>query len=77
MAHTASDDVAVDNSELEQSEFKTFCQFLIKAFPYMRNDLAHGSSTLAPWPSMSFSICCDLINQLFEPKSDVLEKSTT
>lgn len=46
-----------------------YCRNLTKSLPFLRNELAHGSSMLHEHGAMTVQICADLINQLFpKPK---------
>ena len=46
-----------------------YCKNLTKSLPYLRNELAHGSSMLHEQGAFTVQICADLINQLFpKPK---------
>jgi hypothetical protein len=64
-------------NETLPKEFKThespmldeYCRNLTKSLPYLRNELAHGSSMLHEQGAFTVQICADLINQLFpKPK---------
>ena len=50
----------------ESPEVKTYSQVLAEVLPYLRNDLAHGSTTLHYRGAEYLGICAELINQLFE-----------
>jgi hypothetical protein len=42
-----------------------YCQKLTEFFPFLRNELAHGSSMLHEHGASTVQLCADLINQLF------------
>ncbi len=52
----------------DQRDVQGYCKVLLDSLPYLRNELAHGSSMLYPGGLTTIAICADLINQLFEPK---------
>jgi hypothetical protein len=54
-------DFQIRESELAQE----YCKNLTESLPFLRNDLAHGSSTLHEQGAFTVQICADLINQLF------------
>ena len=47
------------------SDAQGYCRLLAESFPYIRNELAHGSGMLSPTGVGSFEIAVDLIHQLF------------
>lgn len=49
---------------LQQS--RDYCNILCETIPKLRNDLAHGSSTLHNNGLLALRICADLINQLYK-----------
>lgn len=53
-------------AELHSSGEQDYCDVLVEALPYLRNQLAHGSPMLHPNGGKSVRICSELINQLFE-----------
>jgi hypothetical protein len=54
---------------LESEMVDEYCRNLTKSLPYLRNELAHGSSMLHEQGAFTVQICADLINQLFpKPK---------
>lgn len=57
----------------ESPEVKSYTQTLVEVLPCLRNDLAHGSTTLHYRGAEYLGICAELINQLFEapPGKDV------
>jgi len=58
-------DFQIPESELAQE----YCKNLTKSLPFLRNELAHGSSMLHERGVFTVQICADLINQLFpKPK---------
>ena len=48
---------------------KKYGEILIESIPFLRNELAHGSSMLHPGGVTSVRICAEFINQLFPGKS--------
>lgn len=58
----------VELTETEPPDPQSYCRVLAETFPPMRNEYAHGSSTLSYGVYLTFSLCCDLINQLFAYK---------
>ena len=55
----------VETAETEPPDPQSYCRVLAETFPPLRNEYAHGSSTLSPGVDLTVSLCCDLINQLF------------
>ncbi len=60
----------VEPTETEPPDPQGYCRMLAETFPPVRNDYAHGSSTLSPGVYLTFGLCCDLINQLFAHKQE-------
>ena len=61
---------SIANSNLrlnERPEVKKYCEVLVEALPILRNDLAHGSSTLHDQGIDFLIIALEFINQLFSP----------
>ncbi len=54
----------------DQQDVQEYCKVLLDSLPYLRNELAHGSSVLYPSGLTTLAICADLINQVFEPKNE-------
>lgn len=54
---------------IESQDIKSYTETLIKAMPYLRNELAHGSRMLHPNGASLVRICAEFINQLFSEKS--------
>ena len=50
------------------------CDALVKALPFLRNELAHGTTMLHEQGALQVRICAELINQLF-PSTPNLPKS--
>jgi hypothetical protein len=46
---------------------QAYCKLLAETFPKLRNHYAHGSSSLTFTVVLTFSMCRDLIDQLFVP----------
>ena len=55
------------SENLDSSDVQDYCKILVDMLPYLRNEIAHGSSFLHPNRLTTLAICADLINQLFEP----------
>ena len=53
----------------QDEEVEGFCKVLLTALPYLRNELAHGSSILTNGSASWLQTCADLINQLFPKPS--------
>ena len=51
----------------EPALLREYSDVLTKAIPYLRNQLAHGSTTLHNHGARTVRICAELINQLFDP----------
>lgn len=47
-------------------DVQAYCKILSDAFPYLRNELAHGNPMSYPGGLAELAICADLINQLFD-----------
>lgn len=52
------------NHDIE--DVQAYCKILSDAFPYLRNELAHGNPMSYPGGLTELAICGDLINQLFD-----------
>lgn len=46
-----------------------YCETLVETLPWLRNHLAHGSTSVHPNGMSTLRVCADLINQLFSPPS--------
>lgn len=57
-----------------QSPENAYVEVLIESMPYLRNELAHGTSLLHMHGAHSVQICADFINQLFERVNDEMNK---
>jgi len=44
---------------------RSYCDALVKALPFLRNELAHGTTMLHEQGALQVRICAELINQLF------------
>lgn len=42
-----------------------YCEALVESLPWLRNHLAHGSTSVHPNGMSTLRVCADLINQLF------------
>lgn len=42
-----------------------YCETLVESLPWLRNHLAHGSTSVHPGGMNTLRVCADLINQLF------------
>jgi len=49
----------------EYPEVESYCTTLLRVLPFLRNELAHGTSMLHNESPKWLRICADLINQLF------------
>jgi hypothetical protein len=47
------------------ADVQAYARQIADAMPVLRNNLAHGGSTLHAGGILTLEICCDLINQLF------------
>ncbi len=55
---------------------REYCDVLVEVIPSLRNNLAHGSSTLHEQGASTVRTCAELINQLWlEPKATVTPRS--
>lgn len=62
--------IGVEPTETEPPDPQSYSRVLAETFPPMRNSYAHGSSTLSYGVYLIFSLCCDLINQLYTDKQE-------
>jgi len=53
---------------IPEADPQRYCRLLAETFPKLRNDYAHGSSTLNFTVPFTFSLCRDLVEQLFATK---------
>jgi hypothetical protein len=67
----ASDDESVATNP-DINDAQKYCKILLDSFPYLRNELAHGSNMLHPGGLTTLAICADLINQLFDSENSGL-----
>lgn len=51
--------------EMMSENVKSYAKILIEAIPFLRNELAHGSTMLHPDGASSVRISAELINQIF------------
>ncbi|MEW6602812.1 MAG: hypothetical protein AB1499_17705 [Nitrospirota bacterium] len=49
----------------DAQDLQEYCKILVESIPYLRNELAHGSSMVYPGGLNTLAICADIINQLF------------
>lgn len=56
-----------DARSSDSEDVQAYCKILSDAFPYIRNELAHGNPMIYPGGLVELAICADLINQLFTP----------
>lgn len=49
----------------EEQDSQRYCKILLDAMPFLRNNLAHGSTTVHPGGIGTLALCADMINQLF------------
>lgn len=54
---------------ISSQQVRSYTETLIESLPFIRNELAHGSSTLHPDGAFSVRLCAEFINQLFTEKS--------
>lgn len=64
-----------DARNSDSEDFQAYCKILSDAFPYIRNELAHGNPMTYPGGLVELSLCADLINQLFDPSPSRFETS--
>lgn len=65
-------EMEVDDSAVLPTQLKLDHDWIgafIEALPGIRNAYAHGSDMLHPTVLRTFEIVCDLVNQLFTPRS--------
>ncbi|MDP3298033.1 MAG: hypothetical protein Q8N09_10700 [Thermodesulfovibrionia bacterium] len=55
---------------LEDEDSMEYSKALPDVIPYLRNELAHGSTMLHPGSITNLAICADFINQLFQNESN-------
>lgn len=62
--------MGVEFNDIEGIDSKEdqYTSILIEAMPYIRNEYAHGSSTIAPQGFLTLTICADFINALYRDK---------
>lgn len=75
LANRISPDIdAVRDNYLEADEIdkdsQHYCLILAECFPKLRNGYAHGSESCGHSPVLTFSLCRDLINQLWVSTKD-------
>lgn len=63
--HVAEEEIQNTTSS-DTEDVQAYCKILLDAFPYLRNELAHGNQMTYPGGLVELAICADLINQLFE-----------
>ena len=51
----------------EPPMIREYCDAIAESLPFLRNQLAHGSSLLHEQGALQVRICAELINQLFPP----------
>ena len=54
---------------------KSYSEVLVETLPAIRNDLAHGATTLHEGSPITLRICADVINQLFETDHELPESA--
>ena len=54
---------------ISPQQIRSYVETLIESLPFLRNDLAHGSSTLHSDGAFSVRLCAEFINLLFSEKS--------
>ena len=50
----------------EPPEYWDYLAIIEESIPYFRNDYAHGSADISPWPYRALEDSAELINQLYE-----------
>jgi hypothetical protein len=56
----------------EPALIREYCDALVKTMPFLRNDLAHGSSFLWEAGASHVRVCAELVNQLFPDQASTL-----
>lgn len=52
-------------SESDELSVNRYCRTLVESMPWLRNHLAHGSTSVHPGGMSTLRVCADLINQLY------------
>jgi hypothetical protein len=55
----------VPASDADMQNVNRYCNTLVESMPWLRNHLAHGSTSVHPGGMSTLRVCADLINQLF------------
>lgn len=55
--------------EFSSQQVKCYVETLVESLPFLRNELAHGSSILHMDGAFSVRLCAEFINQLFSEKT--------
>ncbi len=53
------------NYQEPESKEGEYTSILVESMPYIRNEYAHGSSTIAPQGFLTLTICADFINAVY------------
>ena len=58
-------------NQKENKELQEYCNIICRSFPFLRNEIAHGSAYLNMPANALFTLelCADIINQLFQEKT--------
>lgn len=54
-----------DEPDADMQSVNRYCDTLVESMPWLRNHLAHGSTSVHPGGMSTLRVCADLINQLF------------
>lgn len=52
-------------ADADMQSVNRYCDTLVESMPWLRNHLAHGSTSVHPGGMSTLRVCADLINQLF------------
>lgn len=55
----------VPAADVDMQSVNQYCNTLVESMPWLRNQLAHGSTSVHPGGMSTLRVCADLINQLF------------
>lgn len=53
------------SADADTRNVNRYCETLVESMPWLRNHLAHGSTSVHPDGVSTLRVCADLINQLF------------
>lgn len=63
----------IERPEPESPEYWDYLSLLVEHIPWFRNQYAHGSSSISPWPYRTLEDCAEIINQVYETASTARE----